>query len=400
MSDWNLHSFQNYLGDTFPSFERSLNDQQDGRSASSVNIDASDCAFSFFFQTLLGQSSIHQLDQWLRGSMAHDLFDPEDSDPHGSDSTLLDAVDGWALSDIRQSARQLVSLLRRQGSLSIELPGQQTVLPAALDGSDFGGHLFSVLTYPGSDVQAVGDLEPYETLGDERGASFQILRRRQQSNVPVLFSHLLLDGLYMNRSSFLRGIEMGFDPVIKTTQEELTCVQTLQDLWSDHQAGEPLPEEVSVIEGEDPCRGFEYEALQHSHIEWNGLTLNGIQIHITHTSGRFAGQTDTYWVFTSDQSLSARGLRQLAHHRWAIENNQFKELNELVGSKSGYIQSSIKKHVILFWQMIGWALFQAFRDHCRALLESMNYGYSMTKSWLIERLKEQTYERMANGPPA
>lgn len=399
MTDWNLHSFQNYVRDSFKPFERSLNDQQDGRSASSVNIDASDCAFSFFFQTLLGQSSIHQLDQWLRGSMAHDLFDRGASDPHGSDSTLLDAVDGWALSDIRQSSRYLVNILRRQGQLSLELPGHQTVRPAALDGSEFGGHLFSVLTYPGADVQAIGDLEPYDTLGDERGASFQLLQRLKQSDESVGFSHLLMDGLYMNRSSFIRGLEMGFDPVIKTTQEELTCVQTLQDLWDAHQGDESLPEAVFVIEGEDPCRGFEYEALQHTHIEWNDLTLNGIQIHITHTSGRFEGQTETYWVFTSDQSLSARGLRQLAHHRWAIENNQFKELNELVGSKSGYIQSSSKKHVILFWQMIGWALFQAFRDHCRALLESMNYGYSMTKSWLIERLKEQTYVRMANGPP-
>lgn len=400
MTDWNLYSFQNYVRDTFPSFERSLNDQQDGRSASSITIDTSDLVFSFFFQTLLGQTSIHQLDQWLRGSMADELFERNASDPNGSDSTLLDAVDGWNLSDIRRSARHLVHSLRRQGSLSIDLPGQQTVRPAALDGSDFGGHLFSVLTYPGADVQAVGDLEPYDTLGDERGASFQLLQRFKQSDETVGFTHLLLDGLYMNRSSFLRGIEMGFDPVIKTTQEELTCVQILQTLWADHQADENLPDSVTVIEGEDPCRGFEYEALQHPHIKWNGLTLNGIQIHITHTAGRFKGQTETYWVFTSDQTLSARALRQLAHHRWAIENNQFKELNELVGSKSGYIQSSAKKHVILFWQMIGWALFQAFRDHCRALLESMNYGYSMTKSWLIERLKEQTYERMANGPPA
>lgn len=399
MTDWNLYSFQNYVRDTFPSFERSLNDQQDGRSASSVTIDASDCAFSFFFQTLLGQDSIHQLDQWLRGSMAHDLFDRNPSDPSGSDSTLLDAVDGWSLSDIRRSARKLVRSLRRQGALSVTLPGGQTVRPAALDGSDFGDHLVSVLTYPGADIQAIGDLEPYDTLGDERGASFQILQRLKQSDDPVGFSHLLLDGLYMDRSWFLRGIEMGFDPVIKTTEVDLTCVQTLQDLWADYQNDSSLPDDVTVIDGEDPCRGFEYEALQHPHIEWNGLTLNGIQIHITHTSGRFAGQTETYWVFTSDQSLSARGLRQLAHHRWAIENNQFKELNQLVGSKSGYIQSTSKKHVILFWQMIGWALFQAFRDHCRALLESMNYGYSMTKSWLIERLKEQTYQRMANGPP-
>jgi hypothetical protein len=192
---------------------------------------------------------------------------------------------------------------------------------------------------------------------------------------------------------------MGFHPVIKTTDEDLTCVQQLNDQWDRHQSGESLGDQTRVIHGEDPCRGYTYEALQSTDLTWQGVALNGIRITVTYTDGPHQGYSETYWVFTTDQTLSPRAIRQLAHRRWAIETNEFKELNQLVGSKSGFVQSSNKKFTLLFWPMMGWALFQAFRVHCESVLQSMKHGYAITKTWLIERLKEQTYRAMANAPP-
>lgn len=67
MPDWNLFLFQAYRQDTFPLVERRLEDQQAEWSASSNHtIDASQLTGSFLFQVWLGQSSMLQLDQWLR----------------------------------------------------------------------------------------------------------------------------------------------------------------------------------------------------------------------------------------------------------------------------------------------------------------------------------------------
>jgi hypothetical protein len=400
MVSWNLFAFQDYRQETFPMVERHLRDQQDGRASSNNTIDASQLAESVLFQVLLGQSSLHQLDQWLRCDLADALFDRSNQTEFGSDTTLLEAADGWCIDDVRRCARALTDRLGQLGHLSLERPGDRTVQPATLDGSDFGGHFFSVLTCPGSSVQSLLDLQPYDSMGEERMASFRILRRLQSVYESVPFSHLLLDALYMDRNWLTYGYDLGFHPVIKTTDESLTCVQHLQSLWNSHQQNRSFPEDVSFIEGEDPCRGFDYNALQHPDLSWQGFDLNGLQLHITHTSGPYKGQSETYWVFTTDSTLSARGLRQLAHHRWSIENNQFKELNALVGSKSAYIQSQSTKHTVLVWQMIGWALFQSFRLHCEDHLASIAFGQTQTKSWLIERLKALSYQQMANAPPS
>ncbi|MGD1017986.1 MAG: hypothetical protein ABSA12_01575 [Verrucomicrobiia bacterium] len=47
----------------------------------------------------------------------------------------------------------------------------------------------------------------------------------------------------------------------------------------------------------------------------------------------YAGQTFEFWVLTTDESLRAAEMRELAHARWAIENNGFKHSNAVVGSK-------------------------------------------------------------------
>ncbi len=399
MTDWNLCEFQKYVKNEFGNLLQALNRQQDGRATSSVCIDASQLVYSFFFQVLLGLDSIHQLDQWLRGSLAAELLNINPDEHSGSDSTLLQAADGWNLPDIRAASQALVKTLRRLGYLTFKCSCSSVVRPAILDGSCFGSHRFSVLTLAGNAVQAPLDIEPYSKRGKERSASFRLLERLKQSFDSVPFTHLLLDGLYMSRSVFIQALELDFAPVVKTTDKSLSCVRRLQENWQDFFGEKTAPDHIRWLRGTDSSHGYSYKILQNCQISWGKFELNGIQLQITYLSGPRSNRCETFWVFTTDTELSAQSLRQLAHHRWAIENNEFKELNQLVGSKASYIKSEEAKHTILFWQMIGWALFQAFRHHCEKLLETMAYGQTITKSWLIQQLKEQTYQHLANAPP-
>ena len=401
MTKWNLSEFQNFIHKTFSGLKRTLGRQQDGRDSSSNCIDASQIASSLFFQIVLGINSIHQLDQWLRQNIAGFLLNTNNSQPAGSDSTILQAADGWNIDDIRKSAHALIDQLSALGRLTFPHGGSKTIRPAILDGSCFGNHWFSVLTLCGKTVQAPLDLEPYSNMGKERSAGFRLLQRLKMSSQSLPFTHLLLDGLYMNTNIFLKGLEMGFDPLVKTTEKTLSCARQLQQDFDNYFNAESLPEHLSVIKGFDRERGFKFQALQNNCIAWHGFTLNGLQLEITYTSGHRKGKTATFWVFTTDTDLSAQQLRLLAHKRWAIENNEFKQLNELVGSKSAYIQSQKKKHAILFWQMVGLALFQAFKCHCQHLVEKMKCGHTMTKKFLIEKIKMETYRFMFAGksPP-
>ena len=66
---------------------------------------------------------------------------------------------------------------------------------------------------------------------------------------------------------------------------------------------------------------------------------------------------ELFWVVTTQTSLSGQDMRELAHRRWGIENNVFKRLNALVGSKR---VSTHKQHVkeaqLLMW-LLGLVMF-------------------------------------------
>ncbi len=45
------------------------------------------------------------------------------------------------------------------------------------------------------------------------------------------------------------------------------------------------------------------------------------------------GERETFWIVTTDSSLTAEAMRELAHLRWSIENPGFRALNEAMNSK-------------------------------------------------------------------
>src|SRR5439155_15583309 len=81
----------------------------------------------------------------------------------------------------------------------------------------------------------------------------------------------------------------------------------------------------------------------------------------THLKGKYAGQSFEFWVMSTDESLGAEELRELAHARWAIENNGFKRTNAAVGSKQAYLKDAAAKEALLLLWGIGLALAEAFR---------------------------------------
>jgi hypothetical protein len=55
------------------------------------------------------------------------------------------------------------------------------------------------------------------------------------------------------------------------------------------------------------------------------------------------------WVVTTDMSLSPEEMREGAHLRWHIENNVFKRMSHLSGTKTFYRMGILPKYMDVLW---------------------------------------------------
>jgi hypothetical protein len=99
-------------------------------------------------------------------------------------------------------------------------------------------------------------------------------------------------------------------------------------------------------------------------IRWDGLDepLNVAWGQETPLKGPRAGQTEEFWVLTTDATLTAVELREVAHARWGIENLGFKATPAQVGSKLGYVRDARGKETLLLLWSWGLALLGAWQQ--------------------------------------
>jgi IS4 transposase len=67
-----------------------------------------------------------------------------------------------------------------------------------------------------------------------------------------------------------------------------------------------------------------------------------------------------FYVLTTAEGLSGEDLRELAYLRWEIENNIFKRLNHLIGSKRSWSHKPKVMETLLRIWMIGLTLLGAY----------------------------------------
>ena len=131
-----------------------------------------------------------------------------------------------------------------------------------------------------------------------------------------------------------------------------------------------------------------WEVYAQDGIHWQGLKepLKLAWVKEKHLKGKYKGQTLTFWVITTDESLTAEELREIAHDRWAIETNGFKELNEQVGSKKRYIKNlKVKEALVLIWGL-GMSLLKAYQCFLETQEEWIRWGVRKTKKLLAQEI--------------
>ena len=315
-------------------------------------------------QAALGLGSVLQVDQWLRTEAAQRFIgQPSDARCRGSDSTLLRALGQWDLVPARAAAYALHLWQRDQGQANRVLASGRTVRLAVVDGSCFGGVWASVLGFAGAFYYSV-DVERYAGRGHELAASRAVLARATERLGAGFATHLLYDGLMADRADFATARrQWGLHLVVKTTEQTLALVAESRALWTPMTPAQLRAAGVEVVGGVDDTRAVSYTACAQGGMRWEGLgfPLKLAWVRETHLKGQYVGQTFEFWVLTTDESLGAAELRELARARWAIENNGFKRTNAAVGSKQAYLKDAAAKEALLLLWGIGLALREAFR---------------------------------------
>jgi hypothetical protein len=337
-------------------------------------------------QAPLGLRSLLELDQKGRTQGLRDLLGSSREIAGGSDSTILRALGRWVMGPTIETLYGNHIRLRHQGLAKTVLSTGRKVLLAICDGSSFGGFDFSVLAVAGG-VPHVLDMQASPGRGHELKVSRELMKRAAIRLGKGFATHLLYDGLMAVKADFWRARHYwGTHLVVKTSEESLEIVQSSKEAWSVLSQRDLERAGVEVVSGLDGKRSLRYEAYAQAGVPWVGSSLkfNVAWVKETHLKGKDKGQSVEFCVLTTDQTLSASELREIAHSRWSIENHQFKETNEQVGSKKAYIKNPRVKEALLRMLFLGMALLKEFKAHLETLPQWINLTAKKTKKLIAQ----------------
>jgi len=306
--------------------------------------------------SLLGFSSMLELDQHNRTLPFKYLYGSE-REMVFSDSTMARMLEQVPRKMMRDMLYHCYGIVERKDWNQTILPSGRSVKVGIVDGSGLGQLMTSVLVVSGA-ANWVVDFEVMEGRGHELNASRRLLARALSQLGQGFVSHLLYDGLMMVQDDFEYCLNtLGCHLVVKTREKGLNLITEAREIFSREDPA------IEVVKGTDLERNFEYEIKTTGGFKWNKLPFNFkvAQVEVKHLkpSAKKRSEDELFWVVTTDESLGAQDMRSLAHQRWQIENNVFKEMNGLVGTKNRYIRNENTKWCLLCLWFLGFNLRQA-----------------------------------------
>ena len=299
----------------------------------------------------LRRQSFHQMDLMARQKEVREWLG-SDRRMVASDATYLRILPRMVRSQLREELQQANVLLRQKGHGKLTLPGGRTIRAAAVDGTVLSGRYASVLEVMGGHP-AVVDLEPCEGKGKELPASERLLRRVVKRHGKGFVEIVLGDGLYITEGMLrLCREELGIPLLVKS--RELDSLLILQDAEAIFLAGKDFQGDIEHVHGTDVERGMHYEAWATRGFHHGSFPddLKVARVRIQMLKGPRKNQTETFWIVTTDVTLSAEQMRELAHSRWSIENHTFRALNAYVDSKHVWTRGRQAAETFEAWMLI------------------------------------------------
>ncbi len=306
---------------------------------------------------VLGQDSFLSWDEYARTSEAR-KWHGSDRAMVASDSSLERIAGGLERRGIEEIGYEVTDKADEQALWDLKLPSGKKLRFGIVDGHHAGGIWASVLAISGK-VTGVVDLERYRNRGCELEASRSVLKRAFGKLGKGFFGIVGTDGLYATKEDFQLCLDQGSDLLVKTDEEALTVIQDAKHLF--HVQNASKLEGIFQQKGYDPKRDVDYEVMWAEGFEWQGhrLSVAWVQEWALNPKTGVVERTEFY-VLTTATGLVGEDLRELAHWRWEIENNIFKRLNHLIGSKRTWSHKPKVMETLLRIWMIGLTLLGAY----------------------------------------
>lgn len=314
------------------------------------------------FESLLempvfGQKNLLELDTFLRTPEAR-RWHGSDRAMVASDTTVERVTEGMDRVSVQSVGYEIIDKADQEALWDLKLPSGKKLRFGIVDGHYAGGIWASVLAVGGKS-DGVVDLQRYRGRGHELKASRQVLKRAFRKLGKRFFGIVAGDGLYASQEDFRLCLDYGSHLLVKTDEENLTVIQDARHLFSCRDA--KSFQGVGWQEGTDPLRQIEYQVMWAEGFDWQGLKITVAWVKEHHLKPAKDQPEDTeFWVLTTAMDLTGEDLRELAHRRWEIENNIFKRLNQLVGSKRGWSYKPKVMEMFLRIWMIGLTLLGAY----------------------------------------
>jgi len=372
--------------------------RQRDRARQKPQVSASHIFRALLWQAVLELGSFLALDHWLRGASAALWLAPQGS-RRGSDTTLLKALGQWDWGRLRQSSYALHAFLSQRGYAAQTLSSGRRVKLAVVDGSCMGGVWAVALGFAGRVWQTL-DLERSRGRGHELAAARRLLGRVSCRLGAGWATHLLYDGLMAVRADFERAIlRWGVHLLVKTTEQSLEVIQSCRAAWQGPSEAALGALGVEVARGVDAARQMQYVICAQGGIEWEGLRwkLKVAWVRQTPLKGARAGQSEEYWVLSTDESLRAEEMRALAQARWGIENRAFKALNAAIGSKKRYLKNPQVRLAQILMGSMGQSLVAAFREWLSEQAGGQSWDAKQTRRWVGRELERTVQELSGCG---
>jgi hypothetical protein len=281
----------------------------------------------------LRKQSFHQIDLFSRNKGAKKWLGTR-RPMVASDATLWRVLPHMHRNELRDLVHQAYRVVRKKGQGRLELPSGRKIRAAAVDGTSWGKRLVSAVATVGK-APVVLDFEASPGEGHELGTSATVLRRIFQKFEDLeggLADIVLGDGLYLTQEMLkLCRRKLGTHLLVKTT--ELGSLLILKDAEALFNAEGEMAQGIERHRGIDAERGVSYEIWAACGFTHGGFEdpLKVARVRIQPLKGQKEAQT--FWIVTTDTTLSGGDMRELAHRRWEIENHGFRALNEAMNSK-------------------------------------------------------------------
>ncbi len=274
-----------------------------------------------------------------------------------SDSTVarvLKWLDGALAAEL---LRGIGTQLNRRGYLRRKLSAKgHPRRIGILDGSVMGGHslvtatLLGTIDYPVAVYSCAG-------RGHELPTAYRILQElplKLGRSAPELW---LCDGLYINQNTFHLVRSSGAHLLVKCGDNP-----EFRDIFRDAQALFTYPttavQPVASASGFDPERFCSW-TIQKTSGEFAGYPVTIFFLVEDYPKRKDAPQEETC-IVTTDLSLSPEEAREAAHLRWHSENNVFKRLSHVCGTKRFYFKDPRQFFTLLRLFCLAVTIFDAF----------------------------------------